>query len=58
MSFSQVQMDLSSWEAFLELNLAELHDRIVCSIAHARNAPVVTDDKEITAWGGVEVVWN
>jgi predicted nucleic acid-binding protein len=55
---SQVQMDLSSWEAFLEVGLAELHDRMVCSIAHTRNAPVVTDDREIKAWGGVEIIWN
>ncbi|MCJ2562602.1 MAG: PIN domain-containing protein [Candidatus Thermoplasmatota archaeon] len=55
---SPVQMDFSCWEAFLEVGLAELHDRIICSIASARNVPLVTDDKEITAWGGVEIIWN
>jgi len=55
---SAVRMDFSCWEAFLEVGLAELHDRMICSIAFAKNAPVITADKEITSWGGVEIVWN
>ncbi|MFQ5909942.1 MAG: PIN domain-containing protein [Thermoplasmata archaeon] len=55
---SLVQMDFSCWEAFLDVDLAELHDRMICSIAIVRNVPVVTDDKDITLWGGVETVWS
>lgn len=55
---SLVHMDFSCWETFLDVNLSELHDRMICSIAVARNAPVMTDDKDIASRGGVKTVWS
>ncbi|MFQ6128729.1 MAG: PIN domain-containing protein [Thermoplasmata archaeon] len=55
---SLVPMDFSCWETFLEIDLAELHDRMICSIAVTKDIPVVTDDEEIASWSGVKTIWN
>ncbi len=52
-----VDMDAAAWEEFVELEVPELHDRMICAIARAKNIAVVTPDKDI-AKSSVEVVWG
>jgi predicted nucleic acid-binding protein len=51
-----VDMTLDSWQKFLNLNVPELHDRMICAIAASRNAAVVTNDPEIRA-DGIPTIW-
>lgn len=55
--FRTVDMDMASWEEFIWLEVSELHDRMVCAIARAKNASVITPDKDITK-NDIEVVWK
>ncbi|MEE8403381.1 MAG: PIN domain-containing protein [Candidatus Hydrothermarchaeaceae archaeon] len=50
-------MDMASWEEFIELKVPELHDRMICALARTKNAAVITPDKDI-AKSGIEVVWK
>ncbi len=52
-----VDMDMASWEEFIELEVPELHDRMVCAIAKAKKIPVITPDRDV-AKSGIEVVWG
>lgn len=45
--FRCVDMDLECWEEFLNLNTPELHDRMICAIAKAKKAAVITTDGDI-----------
>lgn len=51
-----IDMDAASWEEFIELEVPELHDRMVCAIAKAKNMAVITPDRDIAK--GVKVVWK
>lgn len=53
-----VGMDMDAWEEFLRLDIPELHDRMVCSIAASKDAAVITSDEEIKKNGIVESIWN
>jgi len=33
-------------------------DRLICATAIEYDLPVITRDREITAWGGVPVIWE
>ncbi len=52
-----VDMDTAAWEELIELDVPELHDRMVCAIARAKDIAVVTSDKDITK-SGIPVVWE
>jgi len=56
--FRCVDMDLECWEEFLKLNILELHDRMICSIARAKKATVITSDESILKHKEVESVWD
>ncbi len=51
-------MDLESWEELLNIDLPELHDRIICSIALSNNADLITNDKEIKNNKSVNTIWD
>lgn len=54
--FLPVDMTLAAWQEFLNLKVPELHDRMICAIAVAHNAAVITNDLEIRA-EGVHTIW-
>ena len=51
-----VDMDMIAWEHFLELEIPELHDRMICAIATSKNALVISPDEEIGRH--IETVWD
>ena len=53
-----IGMDTEAWEEFLELDIRELHDRMICSIVLSKDAIVITDDKDIKKNKAVETVWD
>ena len=52
----QVDMTLAEWQEFLNLKIPELHDRMICAVAVANNATVITNDLEIRA-EGIHTIW-
>jgi predicted nucleic acid-binding protein len=52
----QVDMTLAEWQKFLILKIPELHDRMICAVAAAHGATIVTNDLEIKA-EGINTVW-
>lgn len=52
-----VDMDMASWSIFIDLDVPELHDRMVGAIARSKNIPVITPDKEMTK-SSVDVIWD
>ena len=52
----QVDMTLAEWQEFLNLKVPELHDRMICAVAVAHNATVMTNDLEIRA-EGIHTIW-
>ncbi|UCG70512.1 MAG: PIN domain-containing protein [Thermoplasmata archaeon] len=53
-----VGMGTEAWEEFLELDIRELNDRMICSIALSNNAIVITNDGDIKKNQAVETVWS
>jgi predicted nucleic acid-binding protein len=51
-------MDLDSWEELLNIDLPELHDRMICSIALSNNADLITNDKEIRKSKSINTIWD
>jgi len=51
-----VDMTLSEWQEFLNLKIPELHDRMICAVAVAHNANVITNDHDIRA-EGIHTIW-
>ena len=57
--FQVVDMEFPDWQAFLALELPELHDRMICAVAASRKAVgIVTSDAEITNQKPVPVIWK
>ena len=52
----QVDMTFAEWQEFLKLKIPELHDRMICAVAVANNATVITNDLEIRA-DGIHTIW-
>ena len=52
----QVDMTLAEWQEFLNLKIPELHDRMICAVAVANNATVITNDLEIRA-ESIHTIW-
>ncbi len=52
-----VDMDAESWEAFIDLEISELHDRMIGALAKSRGVPVITPDKDIQK-SGIDVIWG
>ncbi|UCE73288.1 MAG: PIN domain-containing protein [Methanomassiliicoccales archaeon] len=55
---SFVGMDVEAWEEFLALNIPELHDRMICSIASTKDAAVITNDDKIRKNQAIETIWD
>lgn len=52
-----IGMDTEAWEEFLGLDIRELHDRMICSIALSKEAIVITNDNDIMKNEPIETVW-
>ncbi len=50
-------LDAAGWGIFLDLNVPELHDRLIAADAVARRVPLVTNDRELAKIPGLERVW-
>lgn len=53
-----IGMDTEAWEEFLESDIRELHDRMICSIALSKDAIIITNDDEMTKNKAIETVWD
>ncbi len=53
-----VDMGMATWEVFLELNIPELHDRMICALAKAEKATIITSDEDILKNERVESIWE
>ncbi len=53
-----IGMDTEAWEEFLESDIRELHDRMICSIALSKDAIIITNDDEMTKNRAIETVWD
>lgn len=53
-----IGMDTEAWEEFLELDIRELHDRMICSIALSKDAIVITNDDDILKNKAIKTVWD
>jgi predicted nucleic acid-binding protein len=51
-------MDFEAWEELLNINLPELHDRMICSIAKSNDADLITNDKEIRKSKYINTIWD
>ncbi len=51
----QVDMTFAEWQEFLNIKIPELHDRMICAVAVARNATVITNDLEIRE--SIHTIW-
>ena len=46
------------WDVFLDLDVPELHDRMIVADAMSRRVPLITNDIEIRGTVGLETVWR
>ena len=50
-------MEIDDWHIFLDIEIPEMHDRMIVAIAKNLNALVITTDEKISKSGVVKVVW-
>lgn len=56
--FEFIDMQMSDWINLLDINIPELHDRMICAVALSRNADgIVTSDAVIVKSGLFKTVW-
>ena len=48
----------AAWDVFLDLDVRELHDRMIASDALFRGLPLITNDPEVAAVPGLRTVWR
>ncbi|MFQ6063033.1 MAG: PIN domain-containing protein [Methanosarcinales archaeon] len=53
-----IDLDMECWEKFLDIDIKELHDRMICSLAITRNVPVITNDEKIQENKDVKSIWK
>jgi predicted nucleic acid-binding protein len=53
-----ISMNLGSWEELINMDLPELHDRMICSIAKSNDAEILTNDKEIRKSRQINTIWD
>ncbi len=51
-------LDAAGWGIFLDLNVPELHDRLIAADAVARRVPLVTNHRELARVPELERVWE
>lgn len=48
----------AAWDVFLELDLPELHDRMIAADARQRGLPLVTNDAAFGRVAGLRTIWR
>jgi predicted nucleic acid-binding protein len=48
----------AGWSTFLELEIPELHDRLIAADAVSRALPLISNDPELSGIPGLELVWK
>ncbi len=48
----------TGWSVFLDLDVPELHDRLIASDALARDIPLVSNDRELSKVPGLRLIWD
>ncbi|MGI0055501.1 MAG: type II toxin-antitoxin system VapC family toxin [Thermoplasmata archaeon] len=48
----------SGWGIFLDLDVRELHDRMIAADALSRGVPLVTNDPDLSRVPGLTVIWR
>jgi predicted nucleic acid-binding protein len=48
----------AGWSTFLELNIPELHDRLVAADAVSRAIPLISNDRELSGIPGLKLLWK
>ena len=56
--FEVVSLDRKGWNRFFDLEISELHDRMIVAEALSRGVPLLSSDEEMTRAPGLEVVWR
>ena len=51
-------MSAHAWDLFLDLDIPELHDRMIAADALARSLPVVTNDPAFSSVPGLRTLWG
>ncbi len=57
-NYKIIDLNLNIVRNAQELSGLELHDRLIVSTARLHNAPILTSDKEIKAYPGIDVIWD
>jgi len=45
----QISMNYDAWELFIDIDVLELHDRMICALGLLHDSPIITDDNNIKA---------
>lgn len=48
----------TGWSVFLDLDVPELHDRLIASDALARGVPLVSNDRDLAKVPGLRLIWT
>ncbi len=48
----------AGWSVFLDLNVPELHGRLIASDALARGVPLVSNDRDLAKVSGLRLIWD
>src|SRR5207253_6930745 len=51
-------MSAHAWDLFLDLDIPELHDRMIAADALSRSLPTVTNDPPFSSVPGLRTVWG
>ncbi len=51
-------LPLLGWAVFLDLDVPELHDRLIASDALVRGVPLVSNDRELAKVPGLRLIWD
>ncbi|MGI0155056.1 MAG: PIN domain-containing protein, partial [Thermoplasmata archaeon] len=56
-AFTLSSMSPEAWEAFLNIRISELHDRMIAAEAIGRRVPLISNDSSFDGIEGLRVVW-
>jgi len=48
----------AGWSSFLDLEIPELHDRMIAADAISRKIPLVSNDEELAGISGLRLIWK
>ena len=48
----------SAWDVFIDVNVPDLHDRMIASDALVRGLPLITNDSALASVPGLKTIWR